>query len=150
MKLALSKSMMFSKRTQYALRAIMYLAVNVKPGKKMGVNVIAKELDVPKQFLSKILQTLVNNKLLHSSKGKMGGFYLTPKNLNSNCRVIIEIFDGDDLFCSCVMGLPTCSSDNPCPLHAPTVVYRQDLINKLEKNSISELATMMVKDGLTI
>ena len=48
---------MFSKQTQYALRAIIYLAVNASPQKKIGVNVIAEELGVPKQFLSKILQS---------------------------------------------------------------------------------------------
>ena len=86
---------MFSKQTQYALRAVLYLAVNSRSNKKIGVNVIAEELDVPKQFLSKILQKLVNHKLLHSSKGKSGGFYMTAANLNSNLRSIIEIFDGD-------------------------------------------------------
>ena len=141
---------MFSKRTQYALRAIMYLAVNAKAHKKIGVKVIAEDIGVPKQFLSKILQTLVNNKLLHSSKGKMGGFYLTPKNLNSNLRAIVEIFDGDAIFKDCVMGLPTCSSDNPCPLHAPTAVYRDELLKKLENKTISELSELVLKDGLAI
>lgn len=141
---------MFSKQTQYALRAVLYLAVNSKPNKKIGVNVIAEELDVPKQFLSKILQKLVNHKLLHSSKGKSGGFYMTKANLDSNLRSIIEIFDGDDLFCSCVMGLPKCSSDNPCPLHEPSIVFRNELLSRLDNQNIRNLAASVVEDGFTI
>jgi Rrf2 family protein len=141
---------MFSKQTQYALRAVLYLAVNSRPNKKIGVNVVAEELDVPKQFLSKILQKLVNHKLLHSSKGKSGGFYMTKGNLNSNLRSIIEIFDGDGLFCSCVMGLPKCSSENPCPLHEPSIEYRNELLTRLDNQNIRDLAESVVKDGFTI
>ena len=141
---------MFSKQTQYALRAVLYLAVNSRSNKKIGVNVIAEELDVPKQFLSKILQKLVNHKLLHSSKGKSGGFYMTAANLNSNLRSIIEIFDGDGLFCSCVMGLPKCSSDNPCPLHDPSIEYRNELLARLDSQNIRDLAESVVKDGFAI
>ena len=141
---------MFSKQTQYALRAIIYLAVNASPQKKIGVNVISEELGVPKQFLSKILQKLVNKGLLHSSKGKAGGFYLNKVDLSSNLRLIIEVFDGDDLFCNCVMGLPTCSSDNPCPLHEPSITYRNELISRLENQTIKDLAKSVIKDGFII
>jgi Rrf2 family protein len=141
---------MFSKQTQYALRAIIYLALNASPSHKIGVNVVAEELDVPKQFLSKILQKLVIKNLLHSSKGKSGGFYLTKANLNSNLRLIIETFDGDDLFCSCVMGLPKCSSENPCPLHEPSIEYRNQLLTRLDNQNIRDLATSVAKEGFTI
>jgi len=141
---------MFSKQTQYALRAIIYLALNASPTHKIGVNVIAKELDVPKQFLSKILQKLVNKDLLHSSKGKFGGFYLTKSNLNSNLRSVIEIFDGDDLFCSCVMGLPECSSEHPCALHHSSMEYRNELLLRLDSQNIRDLALSVSNEGLSI
>lgn len=141
---------MFNKQTQYAIRAVTYLAVKSEPRIKIGVNVIANELGVPKQFLSKILQNLVNHKLLHSSKGKAGGFYLTKKDLDSNLRSIIELFGGDDIFHTCVMGLPKCSSENPCPLHESSVEYRGNLIKILDEQSIRELAESVIKDGFSI
>ena len=141
---------MFSKRTQYALRAILYLALHSSSKKKIGVNVIAFELNVPKQFLSKILQELVKHKMVFSSKGKYGGFYLTKTYLDKNLRSIIEVFDGDSLFNECVMGLPECSSEKPCPLHDITAVYRKQLINKLEKKSISSIAEQILIEGLSI
>lgn len=133
---------MLSKRSQYAIRAVVYIASNANK-KKIGVNVIAEEIELPKQFLSKILQELVNNKLLHSSKGKMGGFYLTNKNLQSNLRQIIEVFDGDSIFSGCIIGLTQCSSENPCPLHNSTAIYRKDLKENLETKTIQEIAKMV-------
>jgi Rrf2 family iron-sulfur cluster assembly transcriptional regulator len=140
---------MLSKRTQYALRAMMYIASN-QNNNKIGVNFIAEELAIPKQFLSKILQELVINGLLHSSKGKKGGFYLTNKNLNSNLRQIIEIFDGDSFFKGCVIGLEQCSSENPCALHAATAIYRNDIKKNLEVNSLKELAIQIHDKKLSI
>lgn len=128
----------------------MYMTVNAQAKKKFGVNVIAEELGVPKQFLSKILQTLVKKKLLNSSKGKMGGFYLSSKNMNGNLRNIIEVFDGDDVFCSCVMGLPECSSENPCPLHEATALYRLQLKSNLESKNIRDLGIQILEEDLRI
>jgi Rrf2 family protein len=141
---------MFSKQTQYALRAMLYLAVNSSPKHKIGVNIIAEQLSVPKQFLSKLLQKLVNEGLLHSSKGREGGFYLTEANMNSNLRSVIEIFDGDALFCSCIMGLPKCSAENPCSLHEPSMDFRNELISRLDSQNIRDLALSVVKDSFTI
>ena len=141
---------MLSKRTQYALRAVLYLAIHSKGNTKIGVNVIAEDLQVPKQFLSKILQELVKNKLVKSSKGKLGGFYLSRANMNNSLRQIIEVFDGDDLFCNCMMGLPTCSSDNPCPLHESASAFRIDLEETLENKTIKEVANKINTIGLRI
>ena len=141
---------MLSKRTQYATRAILYLAIHSKGNRKIGVNVIAEDLQVPKQFLSKILQELVKFKLVKSSKGKMGGFYLSRANLKNSLRQIIEVFDGDDLFCKCMMGLPNCSSDNPCPLHDSATSFRQNLEASLEDLSIKEMAEKIKTVGLRI
>lgn len=141
---------MLSKRTQYAMRAVLYLAINSKKSFKIGVNVIAEKLDVPKQFLSKILQELVKKNLVKSSKGKLGGFYLSPANKKNSLRQIVEVFDGDSLFCNCVMGLPSCSSDNPCPLHESASAFRIDLERTLEDRSISEVADKISTDGLRI
>jgi Rrf2 family protein len=126
------------------------LAINSSIKKKIGVNVIAEELVVPKQFLSKILQELVKYDIVGSSKGKYGGFYLTKRNLNKNLRSIIEVFDGDDIFKECVMGLAECSSVNPCPLHDITTIYRMQLIGRLEDKSIKEIADQVQNEGLTI
>ena len=132
------------------MRAILYLDLYSDAKNKIGVNVIAEKLDVPMPFLSKILQELVKNKLLNSSKGKSGGFYLTKRKRENNLRSIIELFDGAGIFESCSMGLPECSSSNPCPLHRSTVTFRNDFAQIIEYKSIKEVANHIKENGLQI
>lgn len=141
---------MLSKRTQYGMRAVLYLAIHSKKSHKIGVNIIADELQVPKQFLSKILQELVKNKLVKSSKGKLGGFYLSTANKKNSLRQFVEVFDGDDLFCNCMMGLPNCSSEKPCPLHESAIAFRLELEKTLEDKTINEMAEKINTSGLRI
>ena len=70
---------MFSKSCKYALRAVLYLAANTNESKKAGAKVIAETLDVPRPFLSKILQQLSRHQLIASTKGPHGGFYLDER-----------------------------------------------------------------------
>jgi len=66
---------MLSNACKYAIRSILYLAINNKENKKFGVKKIAAELETPQPFLAKLLQQLTRNKLVSSAKGPTGGFY---------------------------------------------------------------------------
>lgn len=66
---------MFDLSSQYAIRAILHLA-RLEPGTLVQAHVLAKELDLPAPYLSKILQQLVKDGLTVSRKGPSGGFAL--------------------------------------------------------------------------
>ena len=65
---------MISRSVEYALRAVICLAVNQH--KELTVNEIAKMVHVPPSYLSKILQSLAKKKIVTSRRGKLGGFAL--------------------------------------------------------------------------
>lgn len=127
---------MFSKSCKYAIRAVLYLGVNTDANNKLGVKEIAEALNIPKSFLAKILQQLSRHNLVSSSKGAGGGFYLEKENNSITLRDIIECIDGKEVFSSCILGLPVCSSENPCPLHAKALKYRKGLENTIDNQSI--------------
>lgn len=133
------ESHMLSKSCQYALRAVVYIAEESSSNQLVGAQQMADDLQIPKHFLSKILQQLSRNKLISSTKGPNGGFYLTRENELVTIDRIIEVIDGPGLFTACVLGLPCCSSDHPCPLHAQAVDYRGGLYRKLKNLTIREL-----------
>ena len=141
---------MFSKSCKYALRAVLYLAVKSSKEKKLGVKEISDELSVPKHFLAKILQQLSRNRLISSTKGPSGGFYLSDKNRQTSLRRIVETIDGPEVFNSCILGLPVCSSENPCPLHTKAMIYREGLLELVDGNSIEEMAKRVLDNKLTI
>lgn len=86
-------------------------------GKNIGVKEIADSLHVPQQFLAKILQQLSRHNLISSVKGPNGGFFLSEENANVSLLDIVECIDGKGALTSCILGMPTCSTLHPCPLH---------------------------------
>ena len=141
---------MFSKACKYAIRAVLYLAVHSDPDHKLGAREIAEALEVPKPYLAKILQQLSRHNLISSSKGTGGGFYLNENGQQVSLRDIITCIDGEDPFSACILGLPVCSSENPCPLHDKAMTYRKGLSELVENQSIAAFAGKIVRKKLTL
>jgi Rrf2 family protein len=66
---------MISKKTKYSLKALIYLARRYEQGPILIAD-LARDERIPKKFLEAILLALKNNGILHSKKGKGGGYYL--------------------------------------------------------------------------
>ena len=99
---------MFSNSTKYAIRAILYLS-SLDVGKKSTVDDVAAELDLPKPYLSKLLQQLSRNTIIESSRGRGGGFFLSEKNLKRPLMDVIICLEGQNILKNCLLGLPNCS-----------------------------------------
>ena len=106
---------------------------------KLSIAAIASSLKVPQPFLGKILQQLSRHKIISSTKGPGGGFYLSKENCQKHLLDIVEIVDGTDVFDDCILGLPNCSSINPCPLHEKFTVCRESTLGLLRENTIGQL-----------
>ncbi len=129
---------MFSNSTKYAIRTVIYLAHN-QGGQKYTVVELADKLDIPKPYLSKILQQLSRSKIISSAKGRGGGFYMTEKNLQQQLIDIIICIEGHNIFDKCVLGLPHCNHDNPCFLHTQFFEFKNGLNASLHEYTLKEL-----------
>lgn len=127
--------MFFSKSCEYALRATMYIAQSPE-GQKVGVHMIAEDLKVPVHYLSKVLQVLVKNNIISSAKGRNGGFFLGPHEINNPLISIVHAIDGKDVFLNCALGMSHCSKERPCPLHDDITAYRDNLQRVLSQSTI--------------
>src|SRR5680860_1088171 len=85
---------MLSKSCIYALRSIVFIAHNASENSKIGFKEIAQELELPTQYLGKILQQLTKNNIIQSVKGPSGGFYLDEESKQIKIIKIIEVMDG--------------------------------------------------------
>jgi Rrf2 family protein len=112
---------MLSNTCKYALRAIIYIGINAKPGSYVNVRTIASDLEVPMQFLSKILQVFVHKGILESVKGPQGGFIFKKDPYMVTLFDVIEIVDGPNMFEHCMIGTRPCISHDldqrKCPVH---------------------------------
>jgi len=132
---------MFSKSCEYAIRASIFIATHCCKEGKVGLKEIANEIDSPIAFTAKILQVLVKNNIIKSSKGVGGGFMILKDDLkNIKLSDIVIAIDGDSVFLRCGLGLSNCSEDHPCPVHEKFKFVKKDLIYMLEHTTLEELS----------
>ncbi|MDZ7345132.1 MAG: Rrf2 family transcriptional regulator [candidate division KSB1 bacterium] len=132
-------SLIFSRPCEYALQAVLYLALQ-PPEQMTTIKDLAKKLDIPSPFLAKILQNLSRKGLLTSLKGPAGGFMLAMPAKEITLLHIVEAIDGKALFEKCVLGFPECSGKNPCPVHETWARLRENLRMMLMSKSIAQMA----------
>ena len=88
---------------------------------------MASDLDIPYPFLSKIMQQLSKSKIVSSTKGRNGGFYLSAENRKRPLVDVVICIEGDNVFKNCILGLPDCSDINPCVLHSHFKLFKNSI-----------------------
>src|SRR6185436_10771765 len=84
---------MLSQKARYALRAILHLAAKPK-GEPQQIADIADTANVPRKFLEQILLDLKRRGLVHSVRGRHGGYQLGRDAKEINFAEIIRQIDG--------------------------------------------------------
>jgi Rrf2 family protein len=128
-------TVIFSKKCEYGLQAVLYLAT-FESGAVVSADDIARKLSIPKEFVSKILQSLTESGIIVSKKGKSGGFSLARDPKKIKLLDIVAAIDGLAMFNSCVLGFPNCNPANPCPLHEKWGVLRTQTYEMLNEDTI--------------
>lgn len=140
---------MFSKACEYGIRASIYIAEQSLLDRKVSLKHVAKAIDSPEAFTSKILQQLSKNNVINSEKGPNGGFSMDTMKLNKiKLSTIVSIIDGDDIYLGCGLGLKKCNEKMPCPVHDQFKIIRDELKKMLETTTVKSL-TLGLSDGLT-
>lgn len=131
-------TVIFSKKCELGLQAVLYLSIQ-KEGETISADTISKDLKVPREFVSKVLQALTKSKIIASKKGKSGGFFLGKDAKDIKLIDIVQSIDGLEMFNSCVLGFPGCSHEKPCPVHDKWGRLREDTYTMLSNESLAEL-----------
>jgi len=131
--------MFLSKSFGYALRGILYVALGRQANEKVQVDEIARELIVPKHFLSKVMKKVVKNGILNSTKGPHGGFSLTENTLSTTLFDLILVTKADAPFGDCVLRFRKCDASHPCPMHHRIETNREDLYQIFSSTTIGDL-----------
>ena len=141
---------MFTKATEYALRATIFIAQNSSEENKLTLTEISKGIKSPRSFTAKFLQLLTSgNKIVSSMRGPTGGFYMSEKAKRLPARSILEVMKEGGTLDKCVLGLRKCSEASPCPMHAEYKFIKQQLIQLFETKTILILAEEL-KNGRSL
>jgi len=145
---------MLSNTSKYAIRAVIYLAVNTEKDQKIGIKKISEALDIPSPFLGKILQVLVRRKILSSTKGPNGGFGVGKKTSQISLYDIIVEMDGDELFNSCLLGAGNCDTNKKdggyCAMHLEFDSARNQIMDLYKTKTVGELAKKANSDQIAL
>lgn len=127
------------RETEYALRALMYLAQRPR-GTICLASEVAEAQEIPVGFLSKILQKLLNHGLLRSHRGRQRGYSLARPARTITLREILETVEGVDLFERCLFWEHRCGDRDPCLLHREWSQIKPRLVTRLERETLADLA----------
>ncbi|MBM3994118.1 MAG: Rrf2 family transcriptional regulator [Planctomycetes bacterium] len=105
---------MFSQTVEYALRAVVHLASNMK--RPQTTEEIAKVTKVPQAYLSKVLQSLVAAGIVKSQRGIGGGMALAKPPSDLTILEVVNAVDPIRRIRSCPLELAS-HGVRLCPLH---------------------------------
>ncbi len=137
-------SLIFSRQCEYALQAVIFLAL-MGEGEMTSIKELTGKLRIPYHFLAKILQDLTRKGLLISQKGPSGGFALAVPAKEITLFHIVEAIDGADFTRTCVLGFPECSASSPCSVHGKWAGLRDSIYSMLVSKNLSQVALEMEK-----
>jgi Rrf2 family protein len=133
---------MLSKKTQYALKALGYLAGKYGEGPVL-ISDISKKKKIPIKFLETILLELKQAGVLESKKGKGGGYYLVQSPKKTTLAQAIRLVGGPIALLPCVSinFYEKCKDcdETICGLNKAMRITRDATLKILEKKTLAEL-----------
>ncbi|MDR3714560.1 MAG: Rrf2 family transcriptional regulator [Puia sp.] len=135
---------MLSLTCKTAIKAVIYLASKSESGEKSGVKEISQYISASEHTVGKLLQTLVKEGVINSTKGPSGGFHISKSQLGQPLIHIVKSIDGKQAFKECGLGLSNCSALHPCPLHREYKEARHLMERLFKENSVLDLCQPVI------
>ncbi len=134
---------MLSKKTKYAIRALIALGQNF--GKNsINISSIAETEHIPKKFLEQILLEMRNAGFLYSKKGAGGGYSLLKDPKEINLVQVIRLTGGPISQLPCVsinfyQKCDECKNEATCGIRHAFLNVRDATLKVLSETSIADL-----------
>lgn len=132
--------MKISRKSDYALRAVLYIARQTND-KRSSINAIAESERVPRDFLAKILKELTRAEILKSYQGVHGGYQLGRSPAQISVLDVIEAMDGPLGVNLCVRGEIGCDCEHSdrCAMHPFWRKVQTQLRSSLKNETFAKL-----------
>ena len=129
----------FTKRADYGLMAIHYIALNDGVG-AVSAKRIAEEFTIPPELMAKILQRLAKQRLIVSTNGPKGGYALARRPAEITVGEVIRALEGPINIVSCLEDAD-CPQMQKCNLRRPVQKIQAAISQVLDTMSLSELTS---------
>jgi Rrf2 family transcriptional regulator, cysteine metabolism repressor len=139
----------FTKRADYGLMAIHYIAVHESDG-VVSTKRIADEFHIPAELLAKIMQRLAKKRLITSQNGPKGGYVLARRPTEISVGDVVRALEGPINIVSCLEASTYCPQLERCSLRRPVQKIQAAISQVLDTMSLAELTTADVPELFTI
>lgn len=134
---------MLSKKTKYAIKALMVLGRNYG-NDPMQIVKIAEEERIPKKFLEQILLEMRNAGILYSKKGAGGGYSLNKAPEDIYLSQVMRLIDGPIALLPCVSlnfyrPCDECVEEHACGIRDTFIDVRNAMLQILNDTNIAHL-----------
>lgn len=126
-----------TRRTDYAVRMLMYLAEH--PDKVCSVREIAENKSIPYAFARSIQRDLIEAGFVTTKQGASGGALLTRKPEELNLYDIIVAIQGIPSAAVCKKDPEWCPNIGHCPAHPVWVELDKQIRDYLEARTIADV-----------
>lgn len=135
---------MLSKKTQYAMKALAFMAERKKEGPLL-IAEISKKKKIPLKFLENILLELKKAGLLESKKGKGGGYFFKVEPKDIPLAKVMRLIEGPIALLPCVSlnFYEKCKDcdEKKCGLKRVMIEVRDNTLAILENKTVSDLVS---------
>ena len=133
---------MLSQKARYALRAMLHMAEHEKAG-SLQIADIAEGASVPRKFLEQILLELKRRGLVHSIRGRNGGYNLGRPTREISFSEIIRVIDGPLALSPCASRTAyrkcdDCTDETTCAIRRSLIDVRNATAHILEQHSLAD------------
>ena len=133
--------------TDYALRIVTYLS---QKGDVVTTSQLSNELQIPMNYIPKIIKNLKNKKIIYAIEGVKGGYRLAKKPNSITLLDVILATDRTMSFNKCLETNGTCSKNcqDSCAIRKILESLQNDMTHQLEKVTFSDLINKEFRDNI--
>ena len=130
---------MLNQSAEYAARVVVRLA-KLEPGAWAQANDLAADVDVPANYLSKLLHQLAAAGVLESRRGRGGGFRLSRPAKRITMAEVVTPFDPPARYRECLLGGSRCNAASACEAHEHWKPIADRMLAFLNETTVARLA----------
>ena len=137
--------MRLTRAGEYAVRCVLYLSV-LEEGVVASRKEIAREMDIPDQFLGKVAQQLSRAGILEIVQGPKGGFRLLISPDKMSLLDVVEAVIGEIFLNDCLLRPDSCVRSQTCAVNKVWEKARNQLRDTLRESTFDKLFTGKVTE----
>lgn len=142
--------MKLTKRGEYALRALIDLAIAREAGRDLlPLKEVAARENIPLPFLEQIFAQLREAGIVDGKRGKHGGFFLSRPTTNIFMGEIVRLIDGPLAPIACVSQTAykkcSCPDEDHCGLRLLMLDVRNAIADVLDRYSLAQVVEVTLQ-----